>query len=131
MDNLLKEEFAQKAALTAQELIRKRELIEKKKTQKVNIEVKDLGTFQFRIPDYLDIEDSNAADDSDAYLIYACCEQPDLKDSDLQKEYDAQMPLDIVNKIFMPGEVSRMAGLLVQKAGYDKECVKIIEKAKN
>lgn len=131
MDKIEKQQFENKAVLTAKALIEKRALIEKKKQGNVLIEVTGLGTFEFRIPDFYDIEDSNANEDSDQYLIYACCTSPNLKDKELQEAYNVSNPMDIVHAVFMPGEEAAISRILVEKAGYGAEAAKVIDKVKN
>ena len=126
-------------AISAKDLIKKKKIIEDKKDKQVEIEVPETGTFLFRIPNMLDYEDSEAYGknrkqkgyESNKYLIHACCLEPNLKEPELLEAYEVKNPIDIVDKIFMVGEVSTIATTLVQKAGFDKDSYKVVEKAKN
>ena len=124
--------------LNAKELINKKKIIEDKKNKTIEIEVPDIGAFKFRLPDINDYNDSEAYGKSrkdnlksNNYLLYACCLEPDLKDPELQKAYEVKDPVDIVDKIFLFGEVGTIADILIKKAGFDKEVMGVYEKLKN
>lgn len=131
MEELVKSQFEQKARLTARTLIEKRELIQNKKNAKICIEVAELGEFVFRLPTIVDIEDSGALDNDDAMLVYTCCLEPNLKDTELHAAYGVTHPVDIVHEIFLPGEVARISRELVQRSGYGEDAVKVIDAVKN
>ena len=125
-------------AISAKDLIKKKKIIEEKKDKQIQIEVPETGTFLFRIPNMLDYEDAEAYGkkrdngyEENKFLIHACCLEPNLKDSELLEAYGVKNPIDIVDKLFMVGEVSSIATTLVKKAGFDKEAYKVVEKAKN
>lgn len=126
-------------AISAKDLIKKKQLIEDKKDKQIEIEVPETGTFLFRIPNMLDYEDAEAYGknrkqggvEENKFLIHSCCIEPNLKDSELLEAYGVKNPVDIVSKIFMVGEISSIATTLVGKAGFDKEAYKVVEKAKN
>jgi hypothetical protein len=61
--------------------------------------------------------DPNQGDKADPYMVYNIVVEPNLKDPQLQKEFGCIEPTDIVEKIFEPGEISKMAGY---KKGIDK-----------
>lgn len=127
------------AKLTAKELIAKKGLIEDKKNKKIEIEVPDVGTFSFRLPNMLDYEDAeaygknrdNSGYEQNKYLLYACCLEPNLKDEELLKGFEVTAGIDLIDKLLMVGEVSTIAQILVKKAGFDKEAFKVVEKLKN
>lgn len=125
-------------AISAKDLIKNKKLIEDKKDKQIEIEVPDTGTFLFRVPNMADYEDSEAyrkkrdnGFDANKFLIKACCIEPNLADPELLEAYGVKNPIDIVDKLFMIGEVSSIATTLVEKAGFDKEAYKVVEKAKN
>ena len=126
-------------AISAKDLIKKKKLIEDKKDKQIEIEVPETGTFLFRVPNMIDYEDSEAygknrkqsGHESNKYLIQTCCLEPKLKDSELLEAYGVKNSVDLVSKIFMVGEITSIATTLVEKAGFDKEAYKVVEKAKN
>lgn len=127
-----------KMALNAKELIKKRDLINQKKNKEIEIEVPDTGTFLFRLPTLEDYEDSEAYAKSrkkqilaNNYLIHACCIEPNLRDEELLKEFECKEPVEIVDKIFMIGEITSIADTLVKKAGFDKDNIEVVDKIKN
>lgn len=125
-------------ALSAKELIKKRDLINQKKNKEIEIEVPETGTFLFRLPTLEDYEDAEAYGKSrkqttlsNNFLIHACCLEPNLRDSELLKEYECKDPVDIVEKILMFGEITSIADVLVKKAGFDKDNLAVVDKIKN
>lgn len=125
-------------ALNAKDLIKNKKLIDDKKNKNIEMEVPDLGTFVFRLPTIEDYEDSEAYAKSrkneflsNNYMIYNCCLEPNLKDPELHKAYDVKDPVDIVDKIFLIGEVGTIASHLVEKAGFDMEMITVSDKLKN
>lgn len=70
-------------------------------------------------------------DNGDAYLVYQSVIEPNLKDTELQKQFDCVQPMDIADKIFEIGEVSLIAQQLTKLAGYDEDCVKVVDEIKN
>ncbi|NLY09364.1 MAG: hypothetical protein GXZ11_05635 [Tissierellia bacterium] len=124
----------QNALINAKTLIEKKILIQKKKTKPVHISIQDLGTFKFRTPDMSDVIDSTSfkgGGHEDQYLIYTCCEEPNLRDKELQETYECSEPFDIVDKIFLPGEIQRTAKLLTEACGYKEDAAKVVEEIKN
>lgn len=126
-----------KMALNAKELIKKRDLINQKKNKEIEI-VLDIGTFLFRLPTLEDYEDSEAYAKSrkkpilaNDYLIHVCCIEPNLRDEELLKEFGCKEPVEIVNKLFMIGEITSIADTLVKKAGFDKDNIEVVDKIKN
>lgn len=67
---------------------------------------------------------------SDEYLIYECVVEPDLKSKELHKAYNVVDPLDIVNQVFEPGEVSYLGMTLLSIAGYDDLAVRLVDDIK-
>lgn len=126
-----------KMALNAKELIKKRDLINQKKNKEIEI-VLDIGTFLFRLPTLDDYEDSEEYAKrrkkqilANNYLIYTCCIEPNLRDEELLKEFECKEPVEIVDKIFVIGEITSIADTLVKKAGFDKDNIEVVDKIKN
>lgn len=108
------------AAVTLQELIAQREQINEKKKQLHEIET-SVGTFVVKRPDaaiIADMQNLRNPVDMNAFLIYNCVVDPNLRNAELQKAYGTFEGLDIVKKIFPPGEIIRIADALLELAGY-------------
>lgn len=60
----------------------------------------------------------NQAYKADAFLVYNIVTEPNLKDSALQKEFGCVEPVDIVNELFEPGEITNIAKFGLELAGY-------------
>ena len=58
------------------------------------------------------MEAQNMESNSDQYIIYETFVSPNLKDKELQKEFECTEPTDIVNKIFKIGEIAILVGQL-------------------
>lgn len=131
MEQVIEKQFEAKSILTAKALIEKRELLKQRKNEQVRIEVKDIGEFIFKIPDFFDVEDAKASSNSDAFLVYACSIEPCLRSKEIQDSFGVNSPLDVVNEIFMTGEVSSIATILLNRSGYSSDTIKVIDKVKN
>ena len=98
--------------LTLDEMIRRSEQVKeaknKNKTKELYVESLD-GTITITKPTRNQVNDAMNMDassgESDAYLVYECVTEPPLKNKQLQQAYGCQDPLDILDKIFEPGEV--------------------------
>jgi Phage XkdN-like protein. len=109
---------------------------EKKKTQskqRKQLYIKSLdGVITVQHPDRaLCLEVQDMGSDGNAYLIYECVIEPNLKDSALQNAYGCIKPLDIVDAIFEPGEIALLSNEIIKMAGYDESAVKVVEDLKN
>lgn len=125
-------------AISAKDLIAKKGLLEEEKEKIVSIDVEGVGSFDFRIPTMEDYTDATAKAKKrpnkgieDKWLVFACCVSPDLSDPELQKAYDCKEPLEIVDKIFLIGVVSKIAQELVRQAGFSDEYVQVVDETKN
>ncbi|WP_369899743.1 hypothetical protein [Bacillus manliponensis] len=63
-------------------------------------------------------QDPKLTDKADEYLVYNIVVEPNLKDAQLQKAYGCVEPMDIVHKIFEPGEITSIAQSGLDLAGY-------------
>ncbi|MDF2546146.1 MAG: hypothetical protein K0R93_1044 [Anaerosolibacter sp.] len=77
--------------------------------------------------DALSEDDEGAAD---RHLVYNCVIEPNLKNPDLIKAYGLDRPIEIVDKIFEPGEVAAISKECLAFAGYI-DSVKVVEDIKN
>lgn len=72
-----------------------------------------------------------AGDGGDEYTTYECVIEPNLKSTELHKEYGVEHdPMQIVHAIFEPGEVSRIAQACINLSGYGNS-VKVVDDIKN
>lgn len=122
------------AVLTLDELLQKKDILRKRKEETFVIGVKDIGDFKFRVPDARDIDDANSYLDgemADAYIINACAVEPIFNTEALREAYGVSTGIDVVNAIFLSGEVASISGEIVKKAGYREGLVKVVEETKN
>jgi hypothetical protein len=69
--------------------------------------------------------DENQADKADPFMVYNIVVEPNLKDVNLQKEFGCVEPTDIVEKIFESGEISKIAQVGMELAGYNDNIKKV------
>lgn len=74
--------------------------------------------------------DENTADTADAFMAYSVVVEPNLKDPTLLAELGCRDPLEVVDKIFEPGEVAQISELALELAGFKKGTV-AVKTAKN
>lgn len=125
-------------AISAKDLINNRKLIEERKDDQIEIKVPEVGTFLFRLPTINDYQDAKAKAKNrpdefmeNKYLIYTCCAEPALNDKELQDAYECKEPIDIVDKLFKFGEITSIAQILVDMAGFNDDYKTVVKKAKN
>ena len=122
-----------KTKLTLDELIRRKEqiLANKKRDETAEVFVKSIGgSVIIKSPDSKLLSDVEEMDDklaANAYIVYNCVISPRLKDQHLQEVYGCREPIEIVDKLFLPGEVLRLADAIVKLAGFDEERVQTIK----
>lgn len=109
---------------------------DKKKAQgkkRADIYVKSLeGLITIEQPDRALCLDALDKDEKgDDYLVYECVIEPSLKDKALQDAYGCIEPLDIVEKIFDPGEISLIAVEIIGLAGYGSGSIQVVDDLKN
>lgn len=127
-----------KEKLTAKDLLAKKDIIRERMNAKITLDT-ELGEITFRMPTREDIMDSQAytnpsgADKSSEFLIYSTILEPDLRDAELQAEFldKGEDPMNIVNKVFLAGEVVTVAMTLLNESGYSDESVKVVREVKN
>lgn len=119
--------------LTVKDIIKRKEQILKKRNSKKEFYIQSLDAkITCMIPesdivlDALDMEGR----EGDYYLVYNSIVEPNLKDSELQANFELETPMHIVEKIFTPGEITSLALELIKLAGYN-DSVKLVEDIKN
>jgi hypothetical protein len=123
----------QQTKITLDELLRRKEqMLEAKKTPKRAARyVKSLdGTVVIESPGAALVRDARELEDGDAYLVYNCVTEPPLKSKELQAAFGCVEPLEIVEKIFDPGEIAMLSVEAVKLAGYI-DGVQPVEEIKN
>lgn len=119
------------AKLTLQELIAQKSEIEKKKSARYEITT-SIGEIICVTPDaalYSELLDSREDTfKTNCKMLYSCCVEPDLTDGDLRKVYGCFEPTDIVAKIFLPGEISKICDELMRLSGFrERPVAKLVE----
>ena len=69
-------------------------------------------------------------ENGDAYIVYSCVKEPCLKSKELQEAFGCIDPMEIVEKIFEPGEIPMIAVECLKLAGYI-DGVKAVDELKN
>lgn len=77
------------------------------------------------------VRDEKQSDKADAYMVYNIVVEPNLKDAELHKAFGVKDPLEIVEKIFEPGEIAQISEIGLELAGYKKGTVSVIKDLKN
>lgn len=119
--------------VSIQDLIKNKEKIQARKNKLYDLEIPDFGTVTIKQPTIsLIMEAQNMESNSDQYIIYETFVSPNLKDKELQKEFECTEPTDIVNKIFKIGEIAYIGRAIMECAGFNKEVkYKLHEELKN
>lgn len=119
--------------VSIQDLIKNKEKIQARKNKLYDLEIPDFGTVTIKQPTIsLIVEAQNMESNSDQYIIYETFVSPNLKDKELQKEFECTEPTDIVNKIFKIGEIAYIGRAIMECAGFNKDVkYKLHEELKN
>ena len=108
-------------AVTIAELISKKDDIKKNKASRYELET-SIGDIVIKLPTSKIIADAWQFSDSvegNKYLIRECTVSPDLKSKELLDAYEVADPMDIVPAIFQVGEISRIASVILDLAGFN------------
>ena len=119
--------------ITLEELIRRKEqmLESKKKPKTETLYIKSLdGTITIESPTAAMAREAQDMDNGDAYMVYSCVTEPCLKSKELRDAYGCVEPMEIVEKIFQPGEIPQIAVECLKLAGYI-DGVKAVDDIKN
>lgn len=119
--------------LSLSDLIANAEKIKSKKAEKKDLYIKSLdATITIEKPERSTVLDSYelGEEGSNAYLVYECVVEPNLKDAKLQETFGAK-GYEILDKIFDPGEVDSIAKEIVSFAGYGNNSVQVVNEIKN
>lgn len=122
-----------KNKLTIKDLLQRKEAIKAKRVNETkNLYVKSLdGIITINKPDRsLCLDAMEMGENGDAYMVYNCVIEPNLKAQELQEDYGCVIPMEIVEKLFEPGEIAGIARECVALAGYG-DSVTVVEDIKN
>ena len=116
----------------AELMARKEQMLEKRKTPvKQQLYIKSLdGTITIEAPTAALARDAQETENGDAYMVYSCVVEPCLKSKELQEAFGCVEPMEIVEKIFSPGEIPQIAVECLKLAGYI-DGVKAVNDVKN
>lgn len=121
-------------AMTAKELLALKTDFIKRKDETVDIQIKDIGTWTFNVPNAADILDATVyrdehyqgqGDKLDTVLVFRQTKEPNLYDADLVKALgDVEGITDPkagdweIETMLRPGQIRRISSILMEKAGY-------------
>ncbi len=74
-----------------------------------------------------EIRESNS-EDVTVHMVIEAVKEPNFKSKELMEKYDAITPVDLINKILLPGEIEEIYILLSKMNGYRKETIEEIKK---
>lgn len=74
-----------------------------------------------------EIRESNS-EDVTVHMVIEAVKEPSFKSKELMEKYDAITPVDLINKILLPGEIEEIYILLSKMNGYRKETIEEIKK---
>lgn len=74
-----------------------------------------------------EIRESNS-EDVTVHMVVEAIKEPSFKSKELMEKYDAITPVDLINKILLPGEIEEIYILLSKMNGYRKETIEEIKK---
>lgn len=115
--------------LSIQELLEKKGVLKDRQQENFTIDVKDVGAFEFRLPTLAETEEMNGF--SDAYMVGMLMLNPNLSESVVLESFQAQTVGEVVEQMFLPGEIRRIAERILEKAGYSDNRVQIAKEVKN
>lgn len=104
----------------------------KKESRELYVKSLD-GTITIEKPDRstcLEALDMDNSEEADEYIVYNCVSNPLLKDKALQEAYGVVSPIEIVARVFEPGEISAISKECLVLAGYINS-VKVVDEIKN
>ena len=123
--------------LTLAALIDQKERILARKNQTCDLYIKSLGgtvTVQAPTPSLIEDVLEMKGGDGDKYMTFQSVIDPCLRDSQIMDAYGVSDPMELVEKLFMPGEIAKISTECMKLAGYDAGSVTPadqVEKVKN
>lgn len=121
-------------AVTIEELIAQKEALKGKRGQKYAFET-SVGEIICKLPDAALVAEAlemTPSFEANKHIVFNCVVDPNLRDGDLLKIYECFEPADIIAKIFLPGEITKIANKLLDLAGFkNRITAKIYDEVKN
>jgi len=125
--------------LTITDLIAQKDKLKKKKQRQMTLRIESLDaeiviqepSRAFALEALEMAQSDTDSDKADAHVVYHSVVEPNLKDPELQKKFGCAEPIDIVDMIFRPGEVSAISGHALELAGFGKSVKKVDHELKN
>lgn len=125
--------YKKKEIITINDILKRKEFFKDKKNETMELEIRSLdANIVIAKPDKELCADCFDMDEKEAdrYLVYEVVKEPNIKDKELQEAFGVQVPIDILEEIFEPGEISSIAKEALRFAGY-YDSVKVVEDIKN
>lgn len=120
--------------VTLKDILKRKEFFENKKNQTMELFVKSLdGNIVISKPDRelcMDCLDMEDASEGDRYFVYEIVKEPNLQSTELHEAFGVDVGIDIIDKLFDPGEIASIAKEGMKFAGYI-DSVKTVEDLKN
>lgn len=115
--------MSKRTKLTLDELLRRKEqMLRAKKTKRTqDLYIKSLdAVITIEEPTGALCRDANDMDagEGDKYMCFECVKEPNLQAPELREAFGCTEPMDIVEKIFLPGEIPQIAIACMRLAGY-------------
>lgn len=125
--------------LTITDILAQKEAAKQKKMARQTLEIKSLDAeITIQEPTKALILEAAGLEDqtlSDAHIVYHCLVEPNVKAShkELMAHFGCVTPYEIIENLFKPGEVSRIAQNIMGLAGYSTSSVsvKVVNDLKN
>lgn len=114
--------------LSVEELLKSKKIIEDRSKNTIIIDIAELGAFEFRCPSSSEVAES--VEISDAYLVSICTVSPDITNESLLKGFECSNGEQLIEKIFLPGQIKNIATEIMKLAGYSNE-LEVIKNIKN
>lgn len=126
--------MSKETKLTLDELIRRKEqiLAQKEMKKKAELYVESLdAVITVTAPDRETVSDvlDMPTYEQSSYLAYQCITEPSMKAA--AKEFGCDIPMNVIDIIFTPGEVEQIAKLTLELAGYKEGQVTQVDAIKN
>ena len=125
-----------KTKLTLKEIIaRKEQIINERKSKKTaDLYIKSLdGTITIQQLERSVIAEASEMQDTkgDVFAVYQAVIEPPLKSQELRDAFGCVEPIEIVEKLFAPGEISGIAKEVLNLSGYTDDSVSVVDGLKN
>ncbi|WP_131042364.1 phage tail assembly chaperone [Clostridioides difficile] len=122
-----------KEIITIEDILRRKEYFSNKSEETKQLYIPSLGAnIEIAKPDRelcIDATEMEDADEGEKYFVYEVVKNPNLKNEKLQDEFKCNEPLEIVDILFEPGEITDIAKIAMKFAGFGT--VEEIESLKN